>query len=233
MLKNLSTQEMPLMNTVGTAKVQEKLLLQGRRALSEIELLALILNNSANCKLSVQTATKILNYCGNNLQELARLSIEELLSIEGMTIKGAMRLSAVFELANRKQGNLSPKIKIKKSLDAYELFRPYFSDLVHEEFYMAFLNRANQVIRVELLSKGGIHGTVVDVRIIMNRAVLHKASAVIVAHNHPSENLSPSDQDKALTKRLKETCNLFEMQLIDHVIMGNHRYFSFADEGII
>ena len=98
---------------------------------------------------------------------------------------------------------------------------------------MAFLNRANQVIRVELLSKGGIHGTVVDVRIIMNRAVLHKASAIIVAHNHPSENLSPSDQDKALTKRLKETCNLFEMQLIDHVIMGNHRYFSFADEGII
>jgi len=233
MLKNLSTQEMPLMNMVGTAKVQEKLLLQGRRALSEIELLALILNNSANCKLSVQTATKILNYCGNNLQELARLSIEELLSIDGMTLKGAMRLCAVFELANRKQGNLSLKIKIKKSMDAYELFRPYFSDLVHEEFYMAFLNRANQVIRVELLSKGGINGTVVDVRIIMNRAVLHKASAVIVAHNHPSENLSPSDQDKALTKRLKETCNLFEMQLIDHVIMGNHRYFSFADEGII
>ncbi len=233
MLKNLSTQEMPLMNKVGTAKVQEKLLLQGRRALSEIELLALILNNSANCKLSVETATKILNYCGNNLQELARLSVEELLSIDGMTLKGALRLSAVFELANRKQGNLSLKIKIKKSMDAYELFRPYFSDLVHEEFYMAFLNRANQIIRVELLSKGGINGTVVDVRIIMNRAVLHKASAVIVAHNHPSENLSPSDQDKALTKRLKETCNLFEMQLIDHVIMGNHRYFSFADEGII
>jgi DNA repair protein RadC len=98
---------------------------------------------------------------------------------------------------------------------------------------MAFLNRANQVVRVELLSKGGINGTVVDVRIIMNRAVLHKASALIVAHNHPSENLSPSEQDKVLTKRLKETCNLFEMQLIDHVIMGNHRYFSFADEGII
>lgn len=233
MLKNLSTQEMPLMNMVGTAKVQEKLLLQGRRALSEIELLALILNNSANCKLSVQTATKILNYCENNLQELARLSIEELLSIEGMTLKGAMRLSAVFELANRKQGNLSLKIKIKKSIDAYELFRPYFSDLIHEEFYMAFLNRANQVIRIELLSKGGINGTVVDVRIIMNRAVLHKASALIVAHNHPSENLSPSEQDKVLTKRLKEACNLFEIQMIDHLIMGNHHYFSFADEGII
>jgi DNA repair protein RadC len=148
-------------------------------------------------------------------------------------MKGAMSITAVFELANRKQSNLSLKRKIKKSIDAYEIFRPCFSDLIHEEFYTAFLNRANQVIRVELLSRGGLNGTVVDVRIIMNRAVLHKASAIIVAHNHPSENLVPSEQDKALTKRLKEACVIFEMQLIDHLILGNNHYFSFADEGII
>ena len=233
MLKNLSTQELPLMNMVGTAKVQEKLLLQGRRALSEIELLALILNQRDNSKLSLQTAARILNYCENNLQDLARLSIEELKSIEGMSINKAMCVAAVFEIANRKQGNTSLKRIIKKSKDAYEVFRPYFSDLSHEEFYITFLNRANKVIRVELLSIGGISGTVVDIRLIMNRALIHKSSAILVAHNHPSESLKPSEPDIQLTQRLKEACAIFDILMMDHLILGSTGYFSFADEGIL
>ncbi len=233
MLKNLSTQEKPLQNMVGTAKVQEKLLLQGRRALSEIELIALILNSSAKCKLSMVTATKILNYCENNLQELARLSIEELSSIEGISVSQAMSLSAAFELANRKNNISIEKYKIKQSKDAFELFFSQFEDLDHEHFYVAFLNRANYVTRCELLSVGGLSGTVVDVRMILNRALLLKSSAIILAHNHPSGNLNPSEQDRDITRKVKEACNLFDILLMDHLILSNHSYLSFADEGYL
>lgn len=233
MLKNLSTQEKPLKNLVGTSKVQEKLLLQGRRALSEIELIALILNSSAKCKLSMETATKILNYCENNLQELARLSIEELSMIDGISVSQAMSLSAAFELANRKNNISVRKYKIKKSKDAFDLFFSQFEDLDHEHFYVAFLNRANFVMRCELLSVGGLSGTVVDVRMIMNRAILLKSSAIILAHNHPSGNLNPSEQDRDITARVKEACKLFDIMLMDHLIIANQLYLSFADEGYL
>ena len=233
MLKNLSTQEKPLKNMVGTSKVQEKLLLQGRRALSEIELIALILNSSAKCKLSMETATKILNYCENNLQELARLSIEELSMIDGISVSQALSLSAAFELANRKNNISVRKYKIKKSKDAFDLFFSQFEDLDHEHFYVAFLNRANFVMRCELLSVGGLSGTVVDVRMIMNRAILLKSSAIILAHNHPSGNLNPSEQDRDITARVKEACKLFDIMLMDHLIIANQLYLSFADEGYL
>ena len=233
MLKNLSTQEKPLMNMVGTSKVQEKLLLQGRRALSEIELIALILNSSAKCKLSMETATKILNYCENNLQELARLSIEELSMIDGISVSQAMSLSAAFELANRKNNISVRKYKIKQSKDAFDLCFSQFEDLDHEHFYVAFLNRANFVMRCELLSVGGLSGTVVDVRMIMNRAILLKSSAIIMAHNHPSGNLNPSEQDRDITKKVKDACKIFDILLMDHLILSNHLYLSFADEGYL
>lgn len=233
MLKNLSTQEKPLVKMVGTAKVQEKLLLQGRRALSEIELIALILNSSAKCKLSMVTATKILNYCENNLQELARLSIEELSQIDGISVSQAMSLSAAFELANRKNNISIEKYRIKKSKDAFDLFFSQFEDLDHEHFYVAYLNRANFVMRCELLSVGGLSGTVVDVRMILNRAILLKSSAMILAHNHPSGNLNPSEQDRDITARVKEACKLFDIMLMDHLIIANQSYLSFADEGYL
>lgn len=234
MLKNLSTQGEPLKNLVGRTKVQEKLLLQGRRALSEIELIALILNSSAKCNLSIDSAVKILNYCENNLQELARLSIEELLSIEGISISQAMSLSAAFELANRKNVPQDfKKHRIKSSGDAFRLFGAYFEDLDHEMFYVSYLNRANGVIRCEMLSKGGLTGTVVDIKLIMNRALLLKSSGILLAHNHPSGNLQPSSEDKEITHKIKEGCKLFDIQLIDHLILGNTEYFSFADEGIL
>lgn len=234
MLKNLSTQEEPLKNLVGRTKVQEKLLLQGKRALSEIELIALILNSSAKCKLSVDSAVKILNYCENNLQELARLSIEELLSIEGISISQAMSLAAAFELANRKNVPQDfKKYRIKSSRDAFQLFQGYFEDLDHELFYVAYLNRSNGVVRCEMLSKGGLAGTVVDIKLIMNRAILLKSSGIILAHNHPSGNLIPSVEDKEITSKIKEGCKIFDILLLDHLILANQEFFSFADDGIL
>ena len=234
MLKNLSTQEEPLRNLVGKTKVQEKLLLQGRRALSEIELIALILNSSAKCKLSIDSAVKILNYCENNLQELARLSIEELLSIEGISISQAMSLAAAFELANRKNVPQDfKKYRIKSSRDAFQLFQGYFEDLDHELFYVAYLNRSNGVVRCEMLSKGGLAGTVVDIKLIMNRAILLKSSGIILAHNHPSGNLIPSVEDKEITSKIKEGCKIFDILLLDHLILANQEFFSFADDGIL
>jgi len=234
MLKNLSTQGEPLKNLVGRTKVQEKLLLQGKRALSEIELIALILNSSAKCNLSVDSAAKILNYCENNLQELARLSIEELLSIEGISISQAMSLAAAFELANRKNVPQDfKKYRIKSSRDAFQLFQGYFEDFDHELFYVAYLNRSNGVVRCEMLSKGGLSGTVVDIKLIMNRALLLKASGIILAHNHPSGNLMPSIEDKEITSKIKEGCKIFDILLLDHLILANQEFYSFADEGVL
>jgi DNA repair protein RadC len=181
----------------------------------------------------METATKILNYCENNLQELARLSIEELSMIDGISVSQAMSLSAAFELANRKNNISVRKYKIKQSKDAFDLFFSQFEDLDHEHFYVAFLNRANFVMRCELLSVGGLSGTVVDVRMIMNRAILLKSSAIILAHNHPSGNLNPSEQDRDITKKVKEACKIFDILLMDHLILSNHLYLSFADEGYL
>jgi DNA repair protein RadC len=126
-----------------------------------------------------------------------------------------------------------PKIKITSSHTAFKLFAQKLSDLPHEEFWIVLLDRANQIIKEENLSKGGISGTVVDIRLICKSAIEHAASGAIIAHNHPSGQVIPSEQDKQITKKIKDSFNLLEISLLDHIIIGERNYFSFADEGIL
>jgi len=233
MIKKLSTQEIGGNEHLKVKNLQDKMLTHGRRALTEYELLMLVLNFGANRKWNSDKLTKILNFCGNQLDELARLSVDEMVYIGGLTQKEGILLSAVWELSNRKHHISSEKIIVRSSSDAKRIFYHSLSDLPHEEFHVAYLNRANRLIRTEIISRGGITATVVDVKIILQKAVLFKASGLILAHNHPSGNLEPSAQDKEITQKIKKGCAYFDINVLDHVIIAGANIFSFADEGLL
>lgn len=213
---------------------REKLVLQGRQALTEAELLAIVLGSGNRDETAVQLAQRMLREHQNNLHSLARLSLTELQQFKGVGEAKAISIVAAFELGRRRIATeTGEKPKISSSFVAYQLFQKRLSDLPHEEFWIVLMNRANQVIREINLSKGGISGTVVDARLICKPAIEHHASGIIMAHNHPSGQTAPSEQDKQITKKLKEGLKLFEISLLDHLIIGDQAYFSFADEGIL
>lgn len=212
---------------------REKLKLQGRQALSDAELLAIVLASGNKDETAVQLAQRMLMQFGNNVNELAKISLNDLKKFNGIGEVKAITIAACFELGKRrKAAENDEKIKISSSRIAYNIFQKHLSDLPYEEFWILLLNRANQVIRSEKLSKGGIAGTVVDIRLICKSAIEHCASGVIMAHNHPSGQLQPSEQDKQITKKIKEGLKVFDIALLDHLIIGDQNYFSFADEGI-
>jgi DNA repair protein RadC len=200
----------------------------GFYALSDIETLSLIIGSNA-----VEKCRKLLNSLNNNLRELAKLSLTDLKEA-GLTNREAQAITAALEIGRRK--NLSEameKAQIKSSKDAADIFQPIFGDLSHEEFHVLFLNRSNRVIGKIKLSQGGISGTVTDVRIVMKRAIEYLASGIIVCHNHPSGNLNPSESDTKITQKIKEAGNLMDIQLLDHLIITDNDYYSFADNGLI
>ncbi|PBQ33810.1 hypothetical protein CNR22_19155 [Sphingobacteriaceae bacterium] len=206
----------------------------GRHSLSDAELIAIILGSGNRDETAVQLARRILAACGNNINELAKLSLADLKKFKGVGEVKAITLAAAFELGRRRKESESiKKPKITSSNVAYELLNKRLSDLPHEEFWVLLLDRANQVTREECLSKGGISGTVVDVRLICKMAVESSSSGVIIAHNHPSGQILPSEQDKSITKKLKEALKLFEISLLDHVIIGDQKYCSFSDDGLL
>ena len=213
---------------------REKLLLKGTSALSEAELIAILIG-SGTAKLSaVEVAKKILQLGGNNLNELAKLTIKDLMKIKGIGEAKAITIVAALELGRRrKETTIDEKPKIGSSGDAFEIVKGDLIDLPHEEFWVLLLNRANRVIKKKRISEGGVSGTVADPKIIFKMALEELASGIIVAHNHPSGNLRASQQDIDLTKKLKEAGKFLEIQLLDHLIVANQKYFSFADEGLI
>ena len=213
---------------------REKLLLKGTAALSEAELIAILIG-SGTAKLSaVEVAKKILQYGGNNLNELARLTIKDLMKIKGIGEAKAITIVAALELGRRrKESSAEEKPKIVSSLDAFNIIKGDLIDLPQEEFWVLLLNRANRVIKKKRVSEGGVSSTVADPKIIYKMALEDLASGIIVAHNHPSGNLAASKSDIDLTKKLKEAGKFLEVQLLDHLIVANQKYFSFADEGLI
>ncbi len=213
---------------------REKLMLKGKQALSDAELLAILLATGTKNESAVQLAQRILSAYQNNLHEIAKLSINDLKKFKGIGEAKAITIMAALELGRRKKDTDTVKYEtIKTSIDAYNHIAPKLCDLPHEEFWMILLNRSNKIIKTELVGRGGVSGTVADVRLMMKTAVEHLASSVIVAHNHPSGNLNPSESDIQLTKKIKEAAKLFDMQLVDHVIVGDASYLSFADEGLL
>ena len=213
---------------------REKLLLKGKAALSDAELIAILLGSGTNTLSAVDLAKKILADVDNSLHELARLSIKDLMKIKGIGEAKALSIVAALELGRRrKELEHDEKPKINGSGDVFELLKSNLMDIPHEEFWVLLLNRANRVTKKYQVSQGGVTGTVADPRIIYKVALEELACGIILAHNHPSGNLTVSQADMDLTRRLKEGGKLLEIQVLDHLIIAGSKYLSFADEGLI
>ncbi len=213
---------------------REKLVQKGRQALSDAELLAILLSSGNKNETAIQLAQRILNSNQNSINQLAKLQLNDLKKYKGVGEAKAVTILAALEIGRRRTHSLpDEKPKVQSSKQAYELFKQTLSDLPHEEFWVLFMNRSNTVIKTECVSKGSVSGTLVDARLILKPAIELLSSSIIIAHNHPSGNLKPSNPDIQLTKKIKEAAHLFDITLQDHLIIGDGNYFSFADEGLL
>ena len=213
---------------------REKLIQNGTSSLSDAELLAILISSGTKDKSAVDLGRELMAIVNNNLNSLGKLSIADLKKIHGIGNARAVTISAALELGRRRKLSEVPEIlQIKCSKDVADIFQPLLSDLLHEEFWILFLNRSNRVINRMKLSQGGISGTVTDVRMVMKKAIEYLASGIIVCHNHPSGNLNPSESDTRITQKIKEAGNLLDIQLLDHLIISDKDFYSFADNGLI
>jgi DNA repair protein RadC len=213
---------------------REKLLNKGISSLSDAELIAIIIRLGTKDESAVELAKRILSSVQHNLNELGKLTVEDLQKYKGMGEAKAIGILAALELGRRRKLSESvKKEKITSSRDIYNIFHPVLADLPNEEFWIILLNRSNKIIERQKISQGGLSGTVTDVRIILKTALEKLASSVILCHNHPSGNPTPSDADISITQKVKESGKLMDISLLDHIIVTDGNYYSFADEGLI
>ena len=213
---------------------REKLSLQGRRSLSDAELIAILIGSGSRNESAVELSKRILHNCENDLNSLSKLSIQDLSKFKGIGDAKAVSIIAALELGRRrKETARSHQVLVQSSKDAYEAIKSQFADLNHEEFWILLLNRANKITSRQLISKGGQAGTVADQKIIFNTALQNHASSVILAHNHPSGNLKPSQADIDLTRKLKAAGAFLDISVLDHLIITESGFFSFTDEGML
>ncbi|MGK7391875.1 MAG: RadC family protein [Candidatus Cyclobacteriaceae bacterium M2_1C_046] len=213
---------------------REKLLLKGKAALSDAELIGILIGSGSASLSAVDLAKLILSQNSHNLDRLARLSVHDLMKFKGIGEAKAITIVSALELGRRRKDTLpEKKPKISSSKDVYELMRPFLLDLSHEEFWVVILNRSNQVIARQPVSSGGVSGTVADPKMIFKKALDYLASSIILVHNHPSGNINPSEADRQLTNKMKEAGKFLDIPVLDHVIFTDDKYYSFADEGIL
>jgi len=210
----------------------QKLLLKGNSSLSDAELLSIIIGTGVSGENSLDIAMKTLSICGNNLCEFWKFSVSDLQKIKGIGEKRAVKIAAMFALARRRnESEVIFKNKISKSQDAFEIFHSLMGDLPYEEFWLLLLNRANRVIKKVKISEGGISGTVVDPKKIFQICLEQHATSILLGHNHPSGAVTPSEADNKITKKIKDCGLLLDVAVLDHIIVGDDRFYSFADEG--
>ncbi len=213
---------------------REKLMLKGKTTLSDAELIAILIGSGSRNETAVELSQRILAETQNNLNQLGKLSINDLIKFKGIGEAKAITIVAALELGRRrKDSNALKKVKVTSSHIVFDYMNDVMQDLPHEEFWIVLLNRANQVLERVNISKGGVSQTVVDVKIIFKMAVEKLASAIILCHNHPSGNLKASDADKHLTKKLMEAGKILDIPVLDHLIFADNTYLSFADEGML
>jgi DNA repair protein RadC len=213
---------------------REKLLGKNPANLSDSELLAILIRNGYRKKNAVELAKELLRLGKNNLNELGKITIQEMMSIKGLGKVKAITITAALELGRRRQAALSlEKPVVKSSRDIANYLQALLRDLPHEVFAVAYLNQANRINHFEIVSKGGITGTVADPRVILKKAILEDAVSIILCHNHPSGCLQPSRPDVDLTKKIKDAAKLLDIFLFDHIIVSENGYFSFADAGML
>ncbi len=213
---------------------REKLLHLGAKFLSEAELLAILMRIGTRNKSAVDVAKELMNQNQNSLAALAKLTVHELMMIKGIGEAKAVSIAAALELGRRRMTEHPlQKNQISSSVDAYDLIHPRMRDLTREEFWIILLDRRSKVIAIEEIHIGGMSAMVVDPKIIFQKALERKASSVILSHNHPSGAPSPSMEDMRLTEKVKMAGNYIDIKVLDHIIIGEGAYYSFADEGKI
>lgn len=213
---------------------REKLIYNGVRSLTNAELMAILLGSGSRNQSALDLAKAILSSCDNDLDELGRYTLDNLTQFVGVGPAKAVTISAAVELGRRRKSTKSAeKDKITSSAEAFQLMRPLIADLKVEEFWALYLNRNNRVIKPKLISRGGVSGTVVDPKMVFQPAVQMLCSSIILSHNHPSGNLSPSNEDRLLTEKLARAGKHLDIAVLDHLIVSHTGYFSFADEGLL
>ncbi|MCC7522001.1 MAG: DNA repair protein RadC [Flavobacteriaceae bacterium] len=215
-------------------KPREKLMLKGNQALSDAELLAILIGSGSRNETAVDLSKRILADQQNNLNQLARLSLSDLQKFKGIGEAKAITIMAALELGKRRRLEEALELpKVTDSRTVYELLQPLMGDLNHEEFWIVYLNQSNKIVGKWLASKGGITSTMVDVRLVLKKALELMATGLILSHNHPSGKREPSQSDKDLTRKMIDAAKVMDIQVLDHLIVTEKSYFSFADEGIL
>ena len=213
---------------------REKFLLKGKNSLSDAELLAVIMGSGNRDESAVELGRKILDSVGNNWHNLSLLQISDLMKFKGIGEAKAISIAVALEIGRRRAAQEVPeKVQITNSQETYKVLYPYLSDLQTEEFWAIYLNQNNRILGKGKLSSGGINQSVVDVRILFKTALEHLATGIIISHNHPSGNLKPSSEDLKITKQIAEAGKILNIQLLDHLIIAQNSYLSFADENLL
>lgn len=213
---------------------REKLLLKGKTTLSNAELIAILIGSGSRDESAVDLSKRILSSASNNLNQLGKVSIDELQKFKGIGEAKAISIAAALELGRRrKESDPIKRVKVTKSSVVFDYMREVMDDLPHEEFWVLLLNRGNHILEKVNISKGGVSQTVVDAKIVFKMAIDKLASSIILCHNHPSGNLKPSEADKQLTKKIKEAGIILDLPILDHLIFADNKYLSFADEGLL
>lgn len=213
---------------------REKLRLKGKHSLSDAELLAILLGSGSREETAVGLAKRLLGDMDNNLIELGKVSLAELMTYKGIGEAKAIAIAAAMELGRRRQlSQVRERPQVRSSRDAFQGIAPLLVDLPHEEFWILLLNRANRIIGRERISLGGITGTVVDAKVLFRKAIEGMACSIILCHNHPSGNLQPSQADVELTRKLHQAGKALDVIVLDHLVVADTGYYSFADEGLI
>ncbi|SHI41960.1 DNA repair protein RadC [Mesonia phycicola] len=213
---------------------REKLLQKGKMSLSDAELIAILIGSGSREESAVQLSKRILDSCENKLNDLGKLSVKQLTKFKGIGEAKAITIVAAMELGRRRRGEEAIERKQVTSADTvFEVMQPIIGDLGHEEFWIIYLNNSNRILQKLQLSKGGMTGTLVDVRLAFKYALEVGATSLILAHNHPSGTLQPSAADKQLTQKIKTAGESLDIKVLDHLIVTQKAYFSFANEGIL
>ncbi len=227
--------KLPINQWAEDDRPREKMLQKGKGQLSKAELIAILIGSGNRQESAVALSKRILNEVDNNLADLSLLSVNDLMRFNGIGSAKALSIVAALELGRRRREDdvLGVRKKVSCSRDAYNILYANLSDIKHEEFWVLLLDRANQVRAKIRISEGGFSGTVADPKVIFKRALEQNASSIILAHNHPSNNMKPSQNDIELTKKIKQAGNSLEINVLDHLIIGSDAYYSFADESVI
>ncbi len=233
-MENYQNQKWTIKAWAEEDRPREKLLTKGKQSLSDAELLAILLGSGSRDETAVGLAQRILKSVENDLNDLGKRSIAELSKFKGMGEAKSISVIAAMEIGRRRQlTDVKERPQIRSSRDSYHTIAPLLMDLPHEEFWILLLNRANRVVAREQISLGGVAGTVVDAKVVFRKAIEGIASSIILVHNHPSGNLQPSQQDIDLTKKLKKAGETLDIAVLDHLIIAESGYYSFADENLM